>query len=467
MLAGAMRVCDFILLAVVVLAARYLGAERFGLFMFSLTLATVVLSPFSEAFTPTMAKTAARAPRRVGADLGAIIPFQVLLMVAFLLVGWVAMRWAHWEAGRQYVVLMMLVALGVRGPLELLRSAVRGLGRFDVELITILVERLLLLASAAAVLLLGRGPLWLASCFVATRLISIAVALQWVVRLGHVIRWGWQEWWRHIREALPYGMTKWVSANYDQVGILCLGWLATDAATGAYSAAFRLIDGLSSFPQMLVLVLLPELTVRHGLAPDRVAPLVRKTVAYTAMVTLPLMAALLVEAPWIITTIYGAGYGAAVRSFRILVIGMLCLFTKEIARTTLWALDREGIALVVMVGGLALNAALTVWLIPVYGAAAAAIAMAGSGLAVWTALWVVLNRRGIGWPLVEAAIKPGAVALAVALGLLALHGMAWPVRIAGGCAIALVMLVATKAVTPVEWDLLRSVSGRLMVRFSR
>ena len=324
-----------------------------------------------------------------------------------------------------------------------------------------------LFVAAAAVLLRGGGPLALGSCFIGARVASVAVAVRWLERLGHQVRWRVGGWGRYVREAWPYGVTKWISASYDQLGVLCLAWLVSDAVTGAYSASFRLIDGISSLPQVLVLVLLPELTVRHGVAPSTVAPLVRKTVAYTALLTLTLTACFLIEGPWLIRTIYGAGYGASVTPFRIMALGMPFMFTTEIARTTLWALDRQRTALAVITLGVTANLAFNLWLIPQYGAAGAAMATAASGVVVWLAMWGLLARRGITWPWLEATGKPALVALIVSAALLSLHAFPWPVRALGAASIALAAAVATKAITPLEWDLLRSLPGRLVPRISR
>ncbi len=461
-LTSAARLGDIALVGVVVLGARFLGTERFGLFMFGLTLATVIVVPVLESFIPMMTKSAARHPLRVGGEVGSLIMLQVALLAGLLGLGWGALHMAHISAARQQMVLIMGLALGVRGPLEVMRSAFRGLGRFDTELKVTIVERSLLLCSAAVVLCGGGGPYALGACFIVARLLAMAYALRWFDRLGHTMEWYARTWSHHLKEATPYGFTKWIYSLFDQVGTLCIAWLLSDAATGIYSAAFRLFDGASALPQVLVLVLLPEVTVRSHLAPSRIAPLVRRAAAYMALVALPLTAGLLVEGRWFIAQVYGTGYSGAATALRVLAVAILFAFTSEIARATLWALDRQRTVLTIIAGGLLMNAFLCLWLVPRYAATGAALAALASNIVVWVAMWRVLAREGVAWPWVDAVVKPGLVALAAAGTLMGLHGMYWPVRFLAAGLVALCALVATKSVTPLEWSVVRSLPGRLV-----
>ena len=466
-LSGIMRVFDLIFLGVVVMAARFLGKEGFGLFIFGLTLATVMVSPLLEAFVPLVTKDAARHPASVGTTVGTVIPCQLVLMFGFVLIGWASMHLLHWPMGRQHIVLTMTFALGLRAPLEVLRGAVRGLGRFDLELVTIVVERCAILASAVATLWLGGGPLSLTMCFIGTRLLGVVVAFQLLQRIGHPLRWHWQGWSRLLAEAMPYSLTKWLYSGYDQASLLCLALLWNDAVAGTYSAAWRLVDGASTIPQILVFVLLPELSARHGLASTKVAPLVRQTTSYVAMIALVLAAVFVIEGPWMIKVIYGSGYAATVMPFQILAVGILFAFTTEIARVALWAIDRQRTALAVMGAGLAVNVGCNLLLIPRYGALGAAMATVVSGVTVALMMWRVLARIGIHWPWRGATLKPALVALAISGVLWSLQTMPWPVRVMGGVLTVLVALFATKAMTPAEWALLWSLPGRLIPRASR
>ena len=464
LLSGAIRLCDLTLLAVVVLAARCLGADGFGLFTFGLALASVVVTPLIEGLAPMMAKSAARDPQHIGQQLGTMLPMQTVITAGLLVLGWMVMTWLRWSPERQAIALVMGGALGARGPLEILRAAVRGRGRLDIELKIIGMERMLLLTSAAVVLLLGGGPLRLGACFIGARLVSAGAAFRWVRVLGHAPRWQSTGWSRCLAESLPYGASMFIYAVHDQVSILCLSWLWNDAMTGAYSAAYRLYEGVGSLAQILVLVLLPELAVRHASAPQLVEPLVRKATRYAALVALPVAAGFLMEGPWLIGRLYGGQYHEAVRSLQILAVGLLPLFTRQIAGAALWALDRQRVALAATAAGGIANVAFSLWLIPSHGAAGAAAAMALSASLVWGWMWIVLWQHGIRWPWLSAALKPGIVALTIGLALWRLHGQPWAFRMIGAGLAGLAAVVLIGAVSPKEWALVRGLVQLRAVR---
>ena len=460
-LSAAMRFCDVALLAVLVASARCFGDEVFGLFMFGLTLATVVVAPTLESFAPVIAKRAATGPARVGIHIGRMLPIQAVLLVGLAVCAWGGMRWAGWDLAKQHVVLVMIGALGARGVFEIFRNAIRGLGRLDVELGLLATERGLLVGGAALVLIRGGGPVALGACFVLARLVGILLGLRWIRRRGYDIPWRVTGWSREGLEAVPYGLTILSNAAYAGVGVFCLSWLWNDAVTGHYSAAYRVIEATGSFSQILGMVLLPELAIRRSIAPERVAPLARKAVAYTTLVALPLAAAFFLEARWLIGIIFGSGFGEAVNPFRLLSLGLWFVFAGEIARTVLWAVDRQRFALGVMVLALLVNIGINLWLTPSWGAGGAALAMTVSGAVVCLASWYRLQHDGISWSWSAVMIRPAAVTGTVCLILLVLRAWSWPVRLLGAGLGGLATACLTGALTLAEWDLVRAVPKQL------
>lgn len=462
LLAAMMRLGDVALLVLLVLAARWLGSQQFGIFMFGLTLASVIVIPVLEAFMPIVAKRAARMPERIGGELGAVLPLQAALWMGVTALVAAGLLLTPTDAAHRRVLVIMLGAVGMRGPMEIMRAAFRGLGRLDIELAMVTIERLGLLACGVLVLRAGGGPVGLGLCFIAARLLAVMAAAGWLVRLGHPIVWRTQGWRAALSEAWPYSVTIGVMTAYGSVGILVLGWLAGDVATGHYGAVYRIFEGLVSIPQVLVLVLLPELAARHGAVPSSVAPLVRRATTYTGLLALPMAAGLWVEGAWVLTSVFGSGYGAAFAPLAVLSAGLLLVFSTEIARTALWAIDRHRTVLVGTSLGLAINVGLAVWLIPSRGVTGAAIAAVVSSAATWLVLWRALGHSGVRWPWMSAVAKPMVVAAAVFLVLRGLQAAPWLVRFAAGGLAALGTMVLAKVVSPLEWQLVGSLPARCM-----
>jgi len=105
-----------------------------------------------------------------------------------------------------------------------------------------------------------------------------------------------------------------LSALYFRIDIFLLQWWSGTTQVALYNAVFRLVDALRLFPAAVLAVALPSLVT----ARDR-GPLARVSIAVTGF-AVACTAVLWAIAPWIVSTLYGEDYVAAVPAFRILML---------------------------------------------------------------------------------------------------------------------------------------------------
>ncbi len=114
------------------------------------------------------------------------------------------------------------------------------------------------------------------------------------------------------RDVLPIGAGIVLSALYFRVDLFLIGFWRGTPDAGLYNAAFRLVEALRLFPAAVLAVTLPVL-VRAG---DR-RPLIRVAVGLT-LFGLAVALAGSTTADWLIPTLYGARFKAAVPALRVL-----------------------------------------------------------------------------------------------------------------------------------------------------
>ncbi|PYR50250.1 MAG: hypothetical protein DMF89_10065 [Acidobacteria bacterium] len=173
------------------------------------------------------------------------------------------------------------------------------------------------------------------------------------------------------RDVLPIGAGIVLSALYFRVDLFLVELWRGTAAAGLYNAVFRLVEALRLFPAAVLAVALPALCRANGRG-----PLTRVTMLVT-VVGLAVTTGLWFTADAIIGWLYGERYDVAVPVFRILLLGFPLMSFNYALTHQLVGWHRHGFYAAISAAALAVNVVLNVLFIPERGIVAAA----------WTTVW--------------------------------------------------------------------------------
>ncbi len=149
---------------------------------------------------------------------------------------------------------------------------------------------------------------------------------------------------------------------------------AGPAVQGDYAAADRLVRPVLGLAGALTVSALPtvaRIAMTRQFA--RLNGLYVKTIVRVLLALVPLAATAALLAPWLVRR-FAPMYVGATAPFRILLLGVLCMFLNQLSSTFIIAMGRFRLILVVAVGNFIVYLGLAVHLIPRYGATGAAIA---------------------------------------------------------------------------------------------
>jgi PST family polysaccharide transporter len=165
---------------------------------------------------------------------------------------------------------------------------------------------------------------------------------------------------------------------YSYIDTVMLGVLSTFSDTGAYSAAYRVYEGLSYVPGFLSAALTPRLA--RLWATDRSAHvhLARRGIAAAAGLALAAAIPVWLVARPLLTLVFTGGspvdYGQAALTLRILVAGLPFIFVIWMLQAVATSVFLERLLLKTTALGAVLNIMLNLFLIPRYGRDGAALA---------------------------------------------------------------------------------------------
>jgi O-antigen/teichoic acid export membrane protein len=337
------------------------------------------------------------------------------------------------------VALSAQLRLGWVALLEMLRSA------------TISLTTIALVLAGAALL-----PFYFAS--VVGGFVMLVVTLV-VLRsdAGLAPRFDLARWRRIIPGIAPYALAAGVGLIYFRLSVVLMSYISTGRETGIYSAAFRIIETLSSLPWIVVSAGFPILARAYRDDVNRLRYGAQRLFDVSAVVGSWLAIALAIAAPFAIRVVAGPGFAASVPALRVLSLALVTSFLVATWSFTLLSMHAYRALLVSNAIAAVAACVYTLAFVPIFGATGAALATFGAEATLAVCYVVALARRDRALvPSLSVVLRllPGLV-VAVAVGLLA------PVASLLAAFIAALLYIASAfAFGAVPSELVRALLGR-------
>ena len=225
-----------------------------------------------------------------------------------------------------------------------------------------------LLAMAARPTSLEIFALLYLGCLAAVALVALLV---WWPKGGGVF--SWQTVPGEIREGIPYAVTGAAATAGNELDKTMMLRLSSEAATGQYAAASRIMQAAFLPVHALVLAAAPRLFKReHGTSiPLTNFALFAVTLVYAGLAAL----AFWLVAPWLLPLLLGSDFSPATIVIELLALALVTGSVRQIVVMLLTTSDQQKARNVIEVGAIPASLALMGILIPRYSAAGAAAAV--------------------------------------------------------------------------------------------
>jgi O-antigen/teichoic acid export membrane protein len=224
-----------------------------------------------------------------------------------------------------------------------------------------------------------------------------------------------------LRESIPLGAALFVATLYFKADLMLLSFMRSPVEVGIYSAVFKVVDLLMTFPGFFVNSVFPVLIARLKESPEDGLRVMQKSTTALAVLGLGLAFGGLVLAEDIMRIIGGPDFVAGANALRISLCALAFNFVMSLFATFYIAENKQVAALKLATFGLVLNVAINLYLIPHYGIIGASVATLICEAVLFGLYARGVNRmlvRSIDWRPVAKIFVAGALMMAVM----------WPVR---------------------------------------
>lgn len=299
----------------------------------------------------------------------------------------------------------------------------------------------------ALILNLGLIPIVL---FVSIGSVANLLLNWWVARRYASFRWNWDfAFWKDLlKRSWPIGVSILFNLAYFKADTLILSLVRSPAEVGVYSAAYRVLEILVTFPFMLAGVMLPLLA--HAWAKNdhpRFTHLLRQSYNVMLLIAIPMALGVLAIGTPAMIFIAGPNFAASGEILKILAIATAVIYFGTISSHVVVAINKQMTMLPVYIVVAVLTVAGYILLIPPYGMVAAAWLTVASETAVAVAAtWISLKSapHGFAW---SVSLKSLFAALVMVLAIMPLRGLWLPIPILTGVIVYSVLVVLTGAVS--------------------
>jgi O-antigen/teichoic acid export membrane protein len=408
-----------------ILAARFLRAEGYGQYQAAFAFVGLfrILPDFGMAYAATLAISRDRS--RAESLVGNLLGFQLVLSL-FTLALCLALGGWRYEGVTWFAVIVLSFDLVLKATKTTLRWVLRGLERFGVESLSLLLERSLLLGLGAFSLWRGFGGVGFVLVFVGVRLLDTLGLFSYVRRAVLPLHPAadLKLWWELFRKGVPVAYAGAVITLIFQVDTVLLEAMRGAREVGYYRAPVLILEGITIVPRILSYALIPTMAAWYLKSPQVVTALYRRGCKYMLLAGLPIAAFGLLESDRFIALLFGADYAVhSAKAARLLLPAAVFMFLSNFGETTLACVNRWGTIVAIATVSLALNIGLNLLWIPAYGYWGAALATLVTEAAYFVMTALAVGHYGFGAGSLGVAVRPFFATLVFVAALWACRGL--------------------------------------------
>lgn len=368
----------------VLVVARTLGPEQFGVYTLLLAVVEITVVISGAGYGDYLTREAARDPR-LGWGLGEQL-IALRITYAVPLAG-IALG-SLWLLGYPRLVLVatawMSLTLVPRSLTENIQGVLRGLASYWSYVALDVIFGLVLLLGASVLVALGGGVLMVVAAELAAAIAAGALAFGLSVRLRTKERIR-LTWYTLFRKSVTFNIYPFVINLYDRIDVLLLSKLAGDYATGIYGAAYRPLGTVQLLPYGVLYSLLPALSRGDWRVAERER--LERAMGLLLSAALVIVLATMIFADTLVPLLLGARFAEAAVALKILIWAVILRYLNYALNSGLLAAKRERVFIVTSSVCLAVNLIGNLILIPVFSWRAAAALTIGTELVV-----LILNQ---------------------------------------------------------------------------
>ncbi len=378
--------------AIMVYAARVLGAANYGIFTLAQSIAALFMLFSDVGVNPVIFREVARDPRGRSRWIITGLVLKLGLLAGSLAVTVLFGHWMTKSPGVKILLPLFAFVFVLDGIRDFGFSVIRAMEEMRLEAFVMLLANAVTLVAGLTLLNFWKDPLHLSLAFLLGSAVGALVILFLIRNYLYAFKRNLDLSSAHmiLVTAWPFVIWAILSSLLIYADSILLGLLRDARVVGLYNAASRPIQLFFALPELVAATVFPTFA-RRAQTGDFLTP-ATESLSAVMLVALPLTFGGIVLGNPIIAALYGSSFQESAPVFRILLLLVLLQFPATIVGNAIFARNRHFEMIRYVALAAVTNVILNWFLIPGYGAVGSAIAIVASRAIALAGAFVILRR---------------------------------------------------------------------------
>lgn len=378
-----------------IILARLLGPEEYGIFSAATALGGILCFFFQFGLPTLIGREVAADPIEGPKSTVKFLFLELLNSIPVLLFLLPIVRLLGFEGKGIIVCYLVALAEICRSAKLTLRGVFRGMGEFRTETVSVALERSFVILVSGVVLLFTRDLVLVVTAFVLGRVLDVFGLLYYLSRKAHIFSpINLKSLWQSLRIAYPFALSGVLLILYYQIDLLMLQKLSTEAETGFYGAAYKIIEIFSALPRVVFLVTFTKFARCYAKEPEKLPREIYKSVRLLLAAVLPVLVIGGFCQAFLVEKLYGEAFLASINCLAILIPSLGIKMFGNFVQYFLESTGREKYLPPLLLSTVIVNIIANAILIPQIGAIGAAVATLLSEIVLAVAGLILMIRLG-------------------------------------------------------------------------
>lgn len=448
------RIGSFLL---VVLLARYLGDYNLGVYSYAFAFCGLLMSFFDFGVLTYLVKEVAKDKSKTERLFDNIATIKFLFNAVALIMIIIFAIFVN-KSSESKIVILAGIALFFNFSGYTFKAIFQAYEGMKYIAIAQIIERVIAISLGALFLIKGYSLTW----FVSALIISYFTFFAYLYIKSRKIvqfhfRFDIDSWKKVIKLSLPFWFTEIFFTIYTKIDSIILPFLKNFQVTGWYSAAYKIIEGLTFIPILASIVLFPAMSRLFKNDKNKLKILYNKSFYYLFVIVLPIVITIFMLSDRIILFFYGKEFTNSIYALQILIILALFLFLNYVMGYLLNAIDKQKFFTYTAGIGAILNITLDIILIPLFdeGYQGAAIGAVLTQIFNFLILYYLTCKNGFRINLWDIAKKPFFAVLLMAVSIYFIRQFHLILIVLAAAIIYFIALYLVKGIQKEEIDIIK------------
>jgi O-antigen/teichoic acid export membrane protein len=389
-------------------AARYLGAEGFGVLSAALAIAGIFSILADLGLSNLTVREVAREPKLASKYLGNSIMLKILLsVITFVLIALVGYLsgYPSEKANVLYFITLSLILNSFGG---IFNAIFQAYEKMEYQSVGQILNNVLMFVG----IFMAIGYQFNIVAFAIVYFLASAITLIYTVIIClwkfvlPKIEFDFSFWRLTLKEALPIAISGIFALIAFRVDIVMLEIFKGSVAVGWYSAAYKLMEALLFFPSMYTVSVYPLLSKFYMDSRQSLEISYYKSFKYLLIISLPIVAATTILAPKIILLLYKTGYSESIIALQILIWALPFIFLSYVLGSAIVSINKQVEVVRITFMTMLINIVLNLILIPLWGFVGAACVTVITEICLFISYYYIVSRHICTVSAKKVLIKP-------------------------------------------------------------